>query len=94
MGGRIDCIQHNPNEPHKHHIPTSNSPHHHQQIRTTFRVVEPNKTTPDLKENPAKPKHSPQLTTNPEHPFLPQPIGPTTAIDFPSFQKRPSKNPP
>jgi hypothetical protein len=74
--------------------PTSKRPHSHQQIRTAVRVVEPNKTTSSPARKPIKPKHPPQLTTNPEHPLFPHPIGPTTALDFPLPKNIPQKNPP
>jgi hypothetical protein len=71
---------------HKSPHPTRKRPHSHRQILTTTHSSKPSETGQIQKENPKNPKDSPQLTTNPKHPSLPQRIGPTTTLDFPYLQ--------
>src|ERR1700733_13691342 len=65
--------------------PTSNPPHSYHPVFARHRTPKPNKNPITPKENSRKPKHPPQVTTNAKDRFLPQVIGPATALDFPAL---------
>jgi hypothetical protein len=77
-----------------HHALTTFPPSFHHVFPVDFSHPSPSncqKPPPTSPPRPAKARNSPQLTTNPEHLFYPQPGGPSTAIDFSRSEKTSNK---
>jgi hypothetical protein len=81
----------------QHHATPHNSPQslHVNALKITSKIA--GKTQHHRNPTPTKPKINhkpPQLTTNPEDRFFPQPIGSTTTLDLSTSRKSPQKEKP
>src|SRR5260370_39955996 len=74
--------------------PATNSPQSDHVLRAKIGSTKPRKCRCKRRTIPTKPKihhKEPQLTTNPEDHFFPQPTGPTNKLDFGLLRKASSR---